>query len=125
MFSPCWRIFSRTTVSPPQFIDSKAKVENSLVTSGCSIHGTVINSVLSNGVIVERGALVKDCVIMANTRIREGACVEYSIIDSNVDIEKNAVIGAPMSEGKDVTVVGSDVTISAGDVIEAGKIISK
>ncbi len=120
-----WRIFSRTTASPPQFIDANAKTENSLITSGCSIHGTVINSVLSNGVIVEKGAFVKDSVIMANTRIKEGAHIEYSIIDSDVIIGKNTVVGTERSNDIDVTVIGSDITIPDNETIEAGKIISK
>ncbi len=120
-----WRIFSRTTVSPPQFIDAEAEIENSLITSGCNIHGTVINSVLSNDVTVEKGAFVKDCVIMANTKIKSGAKLEYSIIDCDVTIGENAAVGAPKADGVDVTVIGSEITIPASEVIEAGKIISK
>ncbi len=120
-----WKIFSRTSVSPPQFIDASAKVENSLITSGCSIHGTVINSVLSNGVTVEAGAFVKDSVVMANTMIKAGARVEYSIIDSDVKIGKNAVIGAEKTDSADVTVIGSDIAVADGETIEPGKIISK
>jgi len=120
-----WRIFSRTTVSPPQFIDSCAKVENSLITSGCTIRGTVINSVLSNGVTVEKGAVVKDSVIMANTIVREDAVVNYSIVDTDVDIGKKATIGAEKSDDVEVTVIGSGITIANSETVEAGKIISK
>ena len=120
-----WRIFSRTTVSPPQFVDKNAKVENSLITSGCVIKGTVINSVLSNGVTVEAGAVVKDSVIMANTTVNEGARVEYSILDSDVVIGKDAVVGTAKSDNAEVTVVGSYITVGDGEKVEPGKIISK
>ena len=120
-----WRIFSRTTVSPPQFVGPEAKVENSMITSGCNIYGTVINSVLSNGVTVEKGAVVRDSVIMANTTVREGATVEYSIIDSDVIVGKNSKVGAPIGDGVEVTVIGSDVEVAEGTQIDAGQIISK
>ena len=120
-----WRIFSRTTVSPPQFIGAEAKVENSMITSGCNIYGTVINSILSNGVTVEKGAVVKDSVIMANTIVREGAYVDYSIIDSEVDIGKNAKVGTAKESGAEVTVIGSEVVVANDATVEAGQIISK
>ena len=120
-----WRIFSRTTVSPPQFVGKDAKIENSMLTSGCTILGTVINSMLSNNVTVEKGAVVRDSVIMSNTIIREGAVVDFSILDSDVDIGKNATVGTKMSEDAEVTVVGASISINDGETIEAGKIISK
>ena len=120
-----WRIFSRTTVSPPQFVGPEAKVQNSMITSGCNIYGTVINSVLSNGVTVEAGAVVRDSVIMANTTVRAGANVEYSIIDSDVTVGNNARVGAPKADGIDVAVIGSGVSVEKDTVIDPGQIISK
>ena len=96
-----------------------------MITSGCNIYGTVINSVLSNGVNVEKGAVVRDSVIMANTTIKAGATVEYSILDSDVIVGNNVVIGEPQAEGVDVTVVGSGVVVEDGTKIEAGQIMSK
>ena len=116
-----WRIFSRTTVSPPQFISSEAKVENSMITSGCTICGTVINSVLSNGVKVEAGAVVKDSVIMANTVVKANATVNYAIIDSDVVIGEDARVGDERSDDIDVTVIGSGVVVADGDVLKAKK----
>ena len=96
-----------------------------MITSGCNIYGTVINSVLSNGVTVEAGAVVRDSVIMANTTVRAGANVEYSIIDSDVTVGNNARVGAPKADGIDVAVIGSGVAVEDGTVIEPGQIISK
>ena len=117
--------YRQTTVSPPQFVGKDAKIENSMITSGCTILGTVINSMLSNNVTVEKGAVVRDSVIMSNTIIREGAVVDFSILDSDVDIGKNATVGTKMSEDAEVTVVGASISINDGETIEAGKIISK
>ena len=117
-----WRIFSRTTVSPPQFVSSDACIENSMITSGCTICGTVINSVLSNGVIVEKGAVVKDSVIMANTVIKAGATVDFSIIDSDVSIGEGAKVGTKYSDMAEVTVIGTGVTVDNGATVEPKKL---
>jgi glucose-1-phosphate adenylyltransferase len=45
------------------------ELNNSLASNGCIIHGTVINSVLSPGVRVERSAVVRDSVIMTDTTV--------------------------------------------------------
>ena len=120
-----WRIYSRTTVSPPQFIGPNADVQNSMITSGCNIYGTVINSVLSNGVTVEEGAVVRDSVIMANTTIGAGSKVTYSIIDSDVAIGQNAEVGTDKEQSPDVTVIGSGISVGDGEKVEAGKILYK
>jgi len=51
-----WRIYSRNSAQPPQYVGEKAKVSNSLITEGCIIEGIVENSILSGGVVVEEGA---------------------------------------------------------------------
>ncbi|MEG1742987.1 MAG: glucose-1-phosphate adenylyltransferase, partial [Clostridia bacterium] len=60
-----WRIFSRNYAEPPHYVGENAVVENSLITEGCEVFGTVINSILSSSVRVERGAIVRDSVIMS------------------------------------------------------------
>ena len=71
-----WKIFSRNPVKPSHFIGSGAKVKNSALTDGCRIFGDVEHSVLSESVIVEKGAIVKDCVLMPGVVVKEGNFVE-------------------------------------------------
>ena len=70
-----WRIYSRHTAQPPQYVSKEAVVENASVTAGCEIYGTVRNSVLGAGVYVGKGAVVEDSVVMNGARIEDGACV--------------------------------------------------
>ena len=44
-----WRIYSRHYCQPPQYIGGHAIVENSVVTEGCEIYGTVKTCVLGAG----------------------------------------------------------------------------
>ena len=119
-----WRIRSRTAAEPPQYIGSDAEVRNSIVTEGCVIEGTVINSVLSNGVTVEKGAVVKDSIIMSETTVGEGSRVEYSILDEHVTLGADCRIGADKQTTKDVTVIGADAVLEANTDIEPGTIYS-
>ena len=59
---------------------------DSLVSNGCVIDGTVVNSVLSPGVWVEQGAVVRDSVIMNDTVIRAGAVVDKCVLDKEIEI---------------------------------------
>ena len=119
-----WRIFSRTYAEPPHFVGEEAVVVNSMITEGCEIDGTVENSVLSNGVIVEKGAVVKDAVIMSGAVIKAGAKVIYSIIDSNTVVSSGAVVGEDKTTAKGIAIVGSDLTIAENVVIEAGAMVN-
>ena len=118
-----WRIFSRNYAEPPQFVGNGGKTSNSIVTEGCVIEGLVENSVLSNSVVVENGAVVKDSIIMSGVTIKAGANVSYSIIDSNTIVSENAIIGEDKSTAKGITLIGSDIVIGKSSVVEAGLMI--
>ena len=115
-----WRIFSRHYALPPQYIGENAKVEDSVITEGCEIYGTVRNSVLGAGVKVAYGAYVKNSVIMENTVIKEGATVNYSIIDSDCEIGAGAKIGSNKKSASEITVLGRGVVIEPGTEVPAG-----
>lgn len=87
-------------------IDSVCK--NSVVSDGCEIKGEVVNSVLGRGVKVEKGASVKNCVIMQDCFIGSGATIENVILDKNVVIKPGkTLIGAddfPVYVGKRIVI---------------------
>ncbi len=78
---------------PPTTVMNGAEVINSILSSHCTIMGRVQNSVLSPGVVVEKGALVKDSIVMHDSIVRAGAHVERCIIDKEVIIGRKAVVG--------------------------------
>lgn len=119
IYDPYWRIHSRNIGATPQFIAKGAEVTNSLIGGGAKIYGTVINSVVSSGVVVEKGAVVKDSVVFADTVVCENATVEYSIIDEKVTICKGAKVGEPKVENKGIAVVGRNSVIKENEVIPA------
>jgi glucose-1-phosphate adenylyltransferase len=123
-------IHSRSPLAPPAYVEGT--VVNSLVANGCEIEGTVINSVIGTDCIIEEGAEVKDSVLMGNIVVKAGAKVNYAIIDEEVTIGNNAVVGAEKAqackvEGKTsgITVLGRAISVCDGGTITAGEIVDK
>ncbi len=120
-----WRILSRNDALPPHFVGQGAVINNSMITEGCEIYGTVINSVLSAGVVVERGAVVRDSVILSNVTLRADSVVDYSVIDSDTVVGKGATVGKEIELSKGITLVGGGLKIpdnvSVPDAVICGK----
>ena len=98
---------------------------NSLISLGCEIGGTVINSVLSSNVVIEEGARVIDSVLMAGSVVRKGATVCYSIVDENTIIEEGATVGEEKEAGAGIAVLGRNIRIGAGAKVAGGQILDK
>jgi glucose-1-phosphate adenylyltransferase len=110
--------------APGRFI-SGSVVHSSMVSSGCVIEGVVENSVLSPGVIVKKGAVVRDSVLFEDCVVESGARVDLAICDKRVRIGRDAVVG--FGDKKDIpnqkypshlytgiTLVGKKATVPAG-----------
>jgi glucose-1-phosphate adenylyltransferase len=89
-----WRIYSKNPVKPAHYIAAGARVINSALTDGCNIYGTVEHSVLSSNVTVEKGAVVRDSILMPGAIIQAGAVVDKCIVGISTIIGKNAKVGA-------------------------------
>ncbi len=114
-----WKIYSRTAEAPPHYVGKTAVVENSSVSEGCEIEGSVDYSVLSTNVSVEAGADVKYSVVMPGATIKKGAKVYYAIVAENAVIGENAQIGEipeHMENPEDfgIAVVGPGAEVAAG-----------
>ncbi|MCW5199945.1 glucose-1-phosphate adenylyltransferase, partial [Desulfobulbus sp. F1] len=75
-------------------------VRSSMISAGCVIEGTVINSVLSPGVVVKKGAVVRDSVLFEDALIEVGAEVDLVVADKRIHVGKGAVIGCGDAEAK-------------------------
>jgi glucose-1-phosphate adenylyltransferase len=88
-----WIIHTRSEERAPAKVGATAQVHRSMISHGCVINGTVVNSVLSPGVRVDVGAVVRDSIIMFDTTIRTGAVVDRAIIDKEVLVGPGAIVG--------------------------------
>ena len=125
LFDDDWKIYSRNSGMTGHKISAGAVVENSMITDGCRIKGSVKHSILFAGVKVEKGAVIEDAVVMGGTTIKSGAVVRHCIIAENVVIGENAVVGAmPEGDSKGVATVGPGVVVGDNAVIGPNAMVS-
>lgn len=87
-----WRIYSKSTINPPQYLGSEARIVNSIISDGCIINGDVHNSVLFPNVVVGKNSKVMNSVVMANTVIEENVIIDKAVIADECVIKKNTVV---------------------------------
>ena len=130
LYDPSWKMYSKNPIMPPQYIGPNAVIENSMVTDGCIIDGTIDFSVIFEGVTIEAGATVTDSIIMPGSVIKSGAIVEYAIVGENCVVNSGVQIGArpeTVSNRDDwgIAVVGHNITISENAKVLPKQIISE
>jgi glucose-1-phosphate adenylyltransferase len=94
-----WPLRSASYPNPPAkftFDDEgrRGQAIDTIVSGGCILSGGMVkNSVLGSGVRVHTGAVVEDCVILDNCDIGRRAKVRRAILDKNVRLPEDALIG--------------------------------
>jgi glucose-1-phosphate adenylyltransferase len=88
-----WVVYTRSEERPPVNIRTGATVNHSLITDGCVIEGSVEYSVLSPGVRVARGAVVRYSIVLTDSVIEPGAVVDRGIVDKRCVIGSGAHVG--------------------------------
>ena len=125
LYDTDWVIHTRSEERAPAKIGPTAQVHRSLISHGCQINGMVVNSVLSPGVRVEMGAVVRDSIVMFDCVIGAGAVVDRAILDKEVVVGQGAIIGdgpdldrpnkkEPNRLNTGITVVGKRAVIPRG-----------
>jgi glucose-1-phosphate adenylyltransferase len=114
-----WVIHTRSEERPPVSIQKNPTITQSLITDGCVIEGTVEYSVLSPGVRVRQGAVVRHSIVMTDAVIEENAVVDRAILDKRVRVSTGAHIGwtddhtpcASTDLHRGITVIGKNTLI--------------
>ena len=125
LYDKDWVIHTRSEERAPAKVGPTAQVHRSLISHGCVIAGTVVNSVLSPGVHVEIGAVVRDSIVMFDSVIRSGAVVDRAILDKEVVVGQGAIVGdgpyddrpnkqEPNRLNTGITVVGKRAVVPRG-----------
>ncbi|MFO7606587.1 MAG: sugar phosphate nucleotidyltransferase [Desulfurivibrionaceae bacterium] len=112
----------------PARFGPSCKVSGSAISAGCRIEGEVFNSVLSPGVVVEAGAVVRDSIIFPDCVIGADAVVDLAILDKRVRVDSGALVGYgedrllanylyPEHLYTGISLVGKEATVGAASVI--------
>ena len=128
LYEEFWKIYTKNDILPPQYVATDAVIERSLIGDGCEIYGSVYNSVIGCGVVIEEGAVGRDSIIMQNTVIKAGAVLDKAIVAEHAVIGEGAQLGIgeevpnkvkPAVYSFGLAVVGENAVIPAG--VKIGK----
>ena len=98
LFDPERKILTKIHDTPPALYTADSKVSSSLVAAGSLVEGSVENSIVFRSVHIEKGAVVKNCVIMDKCVIKSGVYLENVICDRSVTVTADTRIqGTPES----------------------------
>jgi glucose-1-phosphate adenylyltransferase len=122
-----WLIYTKSEERPPARIGPAASISRSMISHGCVIDGTVEHSVLSPGVRVAAGAVVRDSIVMFDAVIEADAVLDRAILDKECRIGTGARVGAgdDLRPNRDeperlyagITLVGKKAHVPGGVVI--------
>ncbi len=101
-------VFTKVRDRVPTYYGENSEVKNCSVADGCMLGGAVCNSMLFRQVTVFPTAVVKNCVIMNDTVVGEGAYLENVILDKDVVVRPGTKLtGTPTNP----------VIVKRGDVV--------
>lgn len=93
LYEEFWKIYTNSSILPPQYVSDQAVVERSIISNGSEIYGEVRNSVIGAGVVIGKGTVVRDSIIMKDTVIGENGVIDKAIIAENVKIGDHVTLG--------------------------------
>lgn len=86
LFNPAHPIYTKVRDEVPSYYGDSATVDDSLIADGCRIYGSLDHDVLFRDVKIDKGAFVKNSIIMQGSVIGEGCVIENAIIDKDAVI---------------------------------------
>ena len=93
LYEEFWKIYTNSGSLPPQYISEQSVVEKSIICNGSDIYGEVHNSIIGSGVTVGKGTVIRDSIVMSDTKFGENCVVDKAIIAEEVEIGNNVTIG--------------------------------
>ena len=132
LHDPDWLIYTPSEDRAPTLCSNGGDIVSSMVAHGARVEGEVRHSVIFPGVHVSPGAVVEDSIVMHDARILPGARLQSAIVDKQVRIGENAVIGVgeitrhrehPHDLSSGLCVIGKRAEVPAGTRIGRNTLI--
>jgi glucose-1-phosphate adenylyltransferase len=117
---PSWPVRTRGGRHSAARVLGGAVVEDSLVSGGTRVAGEVRGSVLSPGVVVEKGATVVDSILLPGVRVRSGATVTRAVLDDGVEVGSGATVGGEGDGLEGIALVGRRAAVPDGGEVPVG-----
>lgn len=95
LFHEDWPIYTRTNDSCPTHYFDTADINNSIVSNGCMIHGTIENSIIGRGCIIKKGAVIRNSIVLGGCVIGENVHIENQVVDKQAKVLRGKEIVSP------------------------------
>lgn len=93
LYEEYWKIYTKTDNVEPQYVSSESIIEKSIIGEGAEIFGEVYHSVIGAGVTIGKGTVVKDSIIMKDTKIGDNCSIDKAIIAEDCEIGDDVKMG--------------------------------
>ena len=93
LYEEFWKIYTKGDIIPPQYIAEDAVTDQCLIGEGAEIYGEVYHSVIGPNVVIGRGTVVQDSIIMRNSQIGEDTVLDKAIVAEDVVIGNKVTLG--------------------------------
>lgn len=93
LYEEFWKIYTKADIIRPEYISSDAVVDRCCIAEGCEIFGEVYNSVIGPDVTIQKGAVIRDSIVMRHSVIGEGAKLEKTIVAESARIGNRVETG--------------------------------
>ncbi len=133
LYEEYWKIYTKSDLIPPQYMSADSVVERCIIGEGSENYGEIYNSVIGCDVVIGKGAVVRDSIIMNGTRIGENCEINKGILAENVVVGNNVKMGigeeaenelAPHIYNHGLVTVAEKSVIPAGVTVGKNTVIS-
>ena len=120
LYEKYWKVYTNTGAIQPQYISADSVVLKSIIGEGSEICGEVHNSVIGANVVIGKGTVVRDSIIMQGAEIGENCVLDKAIVAENCKVGDDVRIGVgefapskfnPKVYNSDLAVIGERTVI--------------
>ena len=104
IFDEDWHIFSNSNLYPPHLIGATGSVKgSSLICNGSIVNGTVENSIIGSGAVIEEGAVIKDSILLPDSYVGKNCVLKRAIVNEFTRVKADCVV-----ESEEITLISSN-----------------
>lgn len=92
LFGQKQTIYTKVRDEVPVYYGECSRIDDCIVADGCTLEGAAEHSILFRGVKLGEDAKVRNCIIMQDSVVGEGADLECVILDKNVIVRPGAIL---------------------------------